>query len=32
MLAVFKGLKMAHPKPSVKRRRELYLIRERLVK
>ena len=32
ILDVFKGLKMAYPKPSVKRRRELYLIRKRLVK
>jgi hypothetical protein len=32
ILGVLKGLKMVHAKPSVKRRRELYLIRERFVK
>ena len=32
ILDVFKDLKMAHPKPSVKRRREMYLIRVRFVK
>ena len=32
ILDVFNGLKMAYPKPSAKRRRELHLIRERLVK
>ncbi len=32
ILDVFKGLKMAYPKPSAKRRRELHLIRKRLVK
>ena len=32
ILDVFNGLKMAYPKPSAKRRRELHLIRKRLVK
>ncbi len=32
ILDVFNGLKMAYPKPSAKRRRELQLIRKRLVK
>jgi PPK2 family polyphosphate:nucleotide phosphotransferase len=32
ILDVFNGLKMAYPKPSAKRRRELKLIRERLAK
>lgn len=32
ILDVFNGLKMAYPRPSAKRRRELHLIRERLVK
>jgi polyphosphate kinase 2 (PPK2 family) len=32
ILDVFNGLKMAYPKPSAKRRRELHLIRERLAK
>ena len=31
ILDVFNGLKMAYPKPSAKRRRELRLIRKRLV-
>ena len=31
ILDVFNGLKMAYPKPSAKRRRELHLIRKRLV-
>lgn len=32
LLDVFKGLKMAYPKPGAKRRRELQLIRQTLVK
>ena len=32
ILDVFIGLKIAYPKPSAKRRRELHLIRQRLVK
>jgi PPK2 family polyphosphate:nucleotide phosphotransferase len=32
ILEVFNGLKMAYPKPSAKRRRELHLIRKSLVK
>jgi hypothetical protein len=32
ILDVFKGLKMAYPKSGAKRRRELRLIRKRLVK
>jgi hypothetical protein len=32
ILDVFNGLKMAYPKASAKRRRELQLIRKRLVK
>jgi PPK2 family polyphosphate:nucleotide phosphotransferase len=32
LLDVFKGLKMAYPEPTVKRRRELQLIRKTLVK
>ena len=32
VLDAFKGLKMAYPKASAKRRRELHLIRKRLVK
>ena len=32
ILDAFNGLKMAYPKPSAKRRRELQLIRKRLVK
>ena len=32
ILDVFNGLKMAYPKPSAKRRRELHLIRKRLAK
>jgi len=32
ILDVFKGLKMSYPRPSAKRRRELHLIRKRLVK
>ncbi len=31
-LDVFKGLKIAYPKPTVKRRRELQLIRKTLLK
>jgi hypothetical protein len=32
LLDVFKGLKMAYPEPTAKRRRELQLIRKTLVK
>jgi len=32
ILAVFRGLEMAYPKPSAKRRRELQSIRKRLEK